>query len=71
MKFKISRASSWSNENPPTPAAIFIRKEEWGDSTWEIEINSMEELMALISKEGDLIISGDNPNIIIYDAYVE
>lgn len=43
-------------------------EEEWH---WEIEINSLEELMELSKKYGELIIDYEEMSILIYDYYIE
>ena len=65
MKFEITRASHWSKTKPCKEAV----KE---DGKWMIEINSLEELMALIEKYDEFIIySSEPPSIMIYDDYIE
>jgi hypothetical protein len=63
--FTIKRAS-WAvrrEKKPPCKKAVK------GGSDWYIEINSLEDLMQLIDKEGEIII--DENRIIIYDYYNE
>jgi hypothetical protein len=70
MKFEV-RASIGSN--PPVPGA------EWNESAknvfngygrFEIELNTIEDLLALTREVGDLIIQ-ENGRIIVYDDFIE
>lgn len=63
MEFMISRTSYWTNDKRPTEKAY---KE--GDC-WYIKINSLEELIELSKKEGQIIINEDI--LEIYDDYRE
>lgn len=65
MKFEISRASSgWGDKTPPCKGAA--KKGE----NYEIEVSSLEELIAIIAEvKTDLIVSRDS--ILIYDDRVE
>ena len=67
MKFTISCASGSAAKTQPCPCegAVFNPQSE----EWEIEIATLEDLLALIKSEGDLII--DQRRITIYDDYVE
>ena len=77
MKFIISRASQWRNEQPCEEA----KEEEfvYGDiilKRWVIEINSLDEIMNFKSKYGDIVIRDSGfddgiQEIVIYDDYLE
>jgi len=86
MRFLLYRtSSSWHLNKKPSEADNVIKSEESKD--WYIEINSLEELISLAEKEGNLIIdvggtyiSGHgedkkeffiHPSIEIYDDYRE
>ena len=65
MKFEIYRAScSW--ELPCTKATAIEGKNE----KFEIEINSLEDLIQLSVEVGGIVIENDK-SIIIYDDYIE
>ena len=63
MEFMITRTSFWESSNKPTEKAY----EKDGD--WYIKINSLEELIELTKKEGEIIIGGDY--LEIYDDFRE
>lgn len=69
MQFRISRASDreyWPDEGPCKTA--FQKK---GSEDWWVEIQTLEELLALQdSVDEDLILEKDR-NIIVYDTYIE
>jgi hypothetical protein len=72
MLFNITRASTGFEETvPPCEGCI---KEERSEH-WKIEIKDLNELAELAEKEDTLIIypkkSGNLPEIVIYDDYVE
>jgi regulation of enolase protein 1 (concanavalin A-like superfamily) len=70
MNFKIKRASYYGyykEEPQPIPQAV---KSEDG-VTWEVEIGTVEELMAMIDQCGIQFIIGKENSIIIYDDYME
>lgn len=65
MKFEILRASDTSSKAPAPCDGAFLEGNEW-----VIEINTLEELLALQNKVGnDLIVN--NKQIWIYDDYME
>lgn len=84
MKFEI-RCASWygvkeESDPPPCKNAVFSQEiipasKEYGtdayvETKWFVEVNTLEELLAIAKEtEHDLII--DSELIIIYDAYVE
>lgn len=76
MKFELMKASEPFNKpgekdaSPLVPKAVESVRKKYGKEhrVWEIEINSLEELMDLVGDE-ELIISKNR--IIIYDDYVE
>lgn len=78
MKFEIERAS-WCGVGGerPTPTAYTASSEPSGDRNrvgWAVEIGNLADLLALIEKEGQVIVSQEKPgefSITIYDYYVE
>lgn len=89
MTFKISRASDWRKKNKPCEEAHEITIVNEFDTIdkhvriekkqWVIDIASLDDLMALVSKYGSIIIdeyheSDETPQcneITIYDDYIE
>lgn len=72
MKFYISRTSDPFNENSPCDNAILLnpnRDVSWENPIYGIEINSLEELMELKNKVGDIIISEAYYDDISYSPY--
>ena len=45
--------------------------DSWGTPRKEIEINTLEELMALIKECGDDLIISEDREILVYDDYIE
>lgn len=79
MRFRIIRASN-DTKKPCKEAykgtrEIYFKDNFITDDCWYIDINSLEELLKLIKKYGDLIIQEDDNNknflIMIYDDYIE
>ena len=80
MKFIIERVASWKNK-PCKNAVLKERKKidfAGNYDIWEIEVNTVEELMAIIEETGEPIILSresynykDMPLIQIYDDYIE
>lgn len=68
MKFKIYRTSDMYPEVPPCQEAVLKKKGQWSNG-YEIEINTLEELMGLISKYGSVVLSSET--LEIYDDYRE
>ena len=64
MKFNIYRTSDMFPEFPPCQEAVLKEKGEWSND-YEIEINTLEELMGLISKYGSVVLSSET--LEIYD----
>jgi hypothetical protein len=80
MKFLIGRASNWFDNNkdkaPPCKNAYKELGEYPERKAWVVEISSLEDLIKLIKKEGDIIIGKSDVIegfyvIKIYDDYVE
>ena len=85
MEFKISRTSMWNDKKPCDNAyrKKIIRVDERGfksfedhDEIWVIEINTLEDLLDLKEKYGEIIVctAYENPNINeleIYDDWRE
>jgi len=65
MIFTIDRASTWDDEDKPCEGAEKVS----GANEWAIEIKTLDELMALVQREGALILGATD--ITIYDAHVE
>ena len=73
MRFKITRTSDW--ENCPCRESVFNRETQ----EYNIEINTLEDLVAFAKKYGKLIFMDNNfygeekdiPSIEIYDDYRE
>ena len=70
MKFTIDRASDPWDEKKSKPCASAAPLVDGGDS-WTVEINSIDELMALIAEVRSAVIVYGNKSITIYDDYVE
>lgn len=77
MKFKIEKTSlMFKREEKPTEKAFkeslnnFNNSVMFEDTEWYLEINSLEELIALVREEGYPIIIGLN-KLEIYDDYRE
>jgi hypothetical protein len=52
----------------------YIARQMEDEEIWVIDINTLEELMAFIDKNGTIIIEHERPNIpliYIYDGYIE
>lgn len=76
MKFIITRTSDYG-KNPPCEGAVLLYKDE-ESAEWEIEINSLEELLQLSAKTAEPLIifaqgydKGNVPELEIYDNYRE
>lgn len=79
MKFKIERASDWSSETCPCEGATPNKRVgHMFPDYWTIDINSIEELIALRDKVGYPLIIENTieedtklQSITIYDSYIE
>jgi len=84
MRFQITRTSAgyYRKEKPCDGAFVYKRERDTLDDedrlSWAIEVNSLEELLQIIEKNGEpIIISGacnyqdGLPQIEIYDDYRE
>ena len=79
MKFKIWKTSD--DYNKPCEKAVLVSEKKgeynWRERTWEIEINSLEELLKLAEETKDkclVVFAQDEkagPAIEIYDDYRE
>ena len=67
MKFAITRASTPGEDTATAPCREAVRDVD----RWIIDINSIEQLMELSTKYGDLIVSSAGKEITIYDDWVE
>ncbi len=77
MRFQIERTSDWIGEKPPCEGAVLMRKgTSIVDPVYIIDIASLEDLVKLMEKEGEIIIKEgykgvELPVIEIYDTYRE
>ena len=77
MRFQIERTSDWIGEKLPCEGAVLMRKgTSFVDTVYIIDIASLEDLVKLTEKEGEIIIKEDYkgvelPVIEIYDTYRE
>ena len=77
MKFQIERTSDWIGEKLPCDGAVLMRKgTSIIDPVYIIDIASLEDLVKLMEKEGEIIIKEgykgvELPVIEIYDTYRE
>ena len=77
MKFQIERTSDWIGEKLPCEGAVLMRKgTSIVDPVYIIDIASLEDLVKLMEKKGEIIIKegykdGGLPVIEIYDTYRE
>lgn len=76
MKFNIVRASNGWKSNSPKPTHGAALGPD--GKTWEIEINTLDDLLELIEREGEIIIDHyklngkeDQGRILLYDDYIE
>lgn len=72
MKFRTTKASGCWNVCPPFENVFQDKKGDFED--WFININSIDELLKIVSEE-DVIVSigrlNKMPKIMIYDDYIE
>ena len=68
MKFNIKRASGQSIDRKDV---ILLTKDPWDTYGYEIEINTLEELLKLSEELGKELIISDDKTILIYDDYLE
>lgn len=69
MKFNVIRTSDlFGSDGPPCDNAIFAGKDEY-ETYWQVEINSLDELLAFINKNGEIVMRKDS--LEIYDTYRE
>ena len=78
MTFAIERTSDWTGERKPCEEAVLVKEgSARSDPVYHIEIGSLEALVELMKREGEIIIKegGYNndglPVIEIYDTYRE
>ena len=77
MKFEIERTSDWIGEKLPCEGAVLMKAgTSTTDPVYTIDIESVEDLVKLMEKEGEIIIKanyedGEPPVIEIYDTYRE
>ena len=73
MKFRIAKASEYcvfKEDSKPCEKA-FIHEYPTGEKVWMVEINTLEELMALRQEVNEELIIGLNNWITVYDDFVE
>lgn len=78
MTFEIERTSDWTASKKPCEGAVLAHKETETDyARYHIEIASLEDLVAFVKKEGEIVIreggyKEDGLLVIeIYDTYRE
>ena len=77
MKFQIERTSDWIGEKLPCEGAVLMKEgTSTTDPVYTIDIESVEDLVELMKREGEIIIKesyedGELPVIEIYDTYRE
>ena len=69
MIFKVSRTSDFWNEKPPCKEAVLLERNDIEETRWEVEINTLRELMAFIERNGSIVMN--THHIEIYDALRE
>lgn len=69
MIYTIHRTSDWKGKNKPCKKAEPNGVNCYNNPTYIVEINSLEELQALINEVGQIII--DESTIEIYDDFRE
>lgn len=77
MRFEIWRTSECYNEKLPVEGAVlveseFVREYNYYHNSYEIEVNSLEELVGLVKKVGHSIVIhegefGELPSLEIHD----
>lgn len=82
MKFRVERTSGlFGRTSRPCAGAELLNPNalKWECSVWEIELNTLEELVEFVKKNGTLVVSHDEreqsdykgTTIEIYDTYRE
>ena len=78
MKFLIGKASDWHGDNKPCSKAIKIGKNKYDNNVWEVELNTLDDILALMNEcDKDLVIGESyyddehKYEITIYDDYME
>ena len=80
MKFRIEKASYYTTEwefnkrfnkeSKPCRNTV-LEKDDYGIKSWTVEIDSLEDLMALRKEVNEELIIGLNGVITIYDDFIE
>lgn len=71
MKYRITRTSDYlGSETPPCRGAYKGKRTEWGEQTWYIDIDALEQLQDLIEETNKSVIVS-REDIEIYDTYRE
>jgi len=68
MIFEISKTSDWYGKQKPCKKAKMVNN-DGENKKWQININTLKELLKLREEVGKLIINSDS--IEIYDSYRE
>ena len=68
--FEISRTSDWQGKNKPCKKAKKLRKNEFGETRYVIDINSLEELIEVLQEVGSPLIMSEH-SLEIYDDWRE
>jgi|19_taG_2_1085344.scaffolds.fasta_scaffold05074_1 hypothetical protein len=73
MRFRIKRASNHNVR--PVSIATEGPPDEWGDTAYYVEVETLEQLLCLDKRSGmlswDLVVDRDDMSIVICDDYVE
>lgn len=63
MKFRVERTSSLFGRTPrPCAGAKLLNPDapEWEWGVWEIELNTLEEFMDFVKKNGEVVVYNEN-----------
>lgn len=69
MRFEVYRTSDYWSSTKPCEEAFEAGKNEWNETMFCVEINTIEELMSFIDKYGAVVLKKES--IEIYDDYRE
>jgi len=71
MKLQAFTASDdFYNRKQPTANSVLVEEDERGHCTWEVEVNTIEDIMAIIKETGHRVII-DDWSLTVYDYHVE
>lgn len=75
MKFGITKTSDYLGSESPCENAKYIGTNDWNEKEWEIEFESLEQLIEFVSglKNKKIVLSTNNSrqHIEIYDTWRE